>query len=86
MVLINRFGQNFVQNYVEFNGGGRGIKIKANGVRGRPLQKKGHPTKKKTLFVRFVRKPYVLGFGIWPAYHMFLEESGLKNNNIPAKR
>ena len=46
MVLINRFGQNFVQNYVEFNGGGDGIKIKANGVRGRPLQKKYGPAKK----------------------------------------
>ena len=32
--------------------------------------KKRHLTKKKTLFVRFVRKPYVLGFGIWPAYHI----------------
>ena len=40
MVLINRFGQNFVQNYVEFNGGGDRIKIKVNRVRGRPLQKK----------------------------------------------
>ena len=39
MVLINRFGQHFVQNYVEFNGGGRGIKSNANRVRGRPLQK-----------------------------------------------
>ena len=32
MILINRFGQNFVQNYVEFNGGGRGIKRKGNSV------------------------------------------------------
>ena len=47
MVLINRFGQNFVQNYVEFNGGGRGIKIQANGVCGRPLQKKLWLCKKK---------------------------------------
>jgi hypothetical protein len=29
MILINRFGQNFVQNHVEFHGGGRGIKIQA---------------------------------------------------------
>ena len=36
MVLINRFGQNFVQNYVEYNGGGRGINSRANRVRGRP--------------------------------------------------
>ena len=40
MVLINRFGKNWVQNYVEFNGGGDELKIQANGVRGRPLQKK----------------------------------------------
>ena len=71
MVLINRFGQNFVQNYVEFNGGGRGIKSKANGVRGRPLQKKGHSYKKRTLFVRFVQNTYVLGLGIWLAYSIF---------------
>ena len=45
MVLINRFGQNFVQNYVEFNGGGRGIKSKANGVRGRPLNNFWSPLK-----------------------------------------
>ena len=35
VVLINRFGQNFVQNYVEFNGGGRGINSRAYRVRGR---------------------------------------------------
>ena len=46
MVLINRFGQNFVQNYVEFSGGGRGSNSKANRVRGRPLQKKDTHTKK----------------------------------------
>ena len=56
MVLINRFGQNFVQNYVEFNGGGRGIKSKANGVRGRPLPKKFPLTKIFPLFVRFVHR------------------------------
>ena len=39
MVLINRFGQNFVQNYVEFNGGGRGSNSRANRVRGRPVPK-----------------------------------------------
>ena len=48
MVLINRFGQKFVQNYVEFHGGGRGIKSKANGVRGRPLQKKAASAKNGT--------------------------------------
>ena len=66
MVLINRFGQNFVQNYVEFNGGGHGIKIKANGVRARPLQEKRHPTKKDT----FRKVCPAGGLGIWPAYHI----------------
>ena len=32
MVLINRFGQNFVQNYVEFNGGGRGSTLQQTRV------------------------------------------------------
>ena len=50
MVLINRFGQNFVQNYVEFNGGGRGIKIQANPVSGRPVQKKSRRGQKKSPF------------------------------------
>ena len=81
-----------MQNYVEFSGGGHGIKIKANGVRGRPLQKKG-TLQKKTLFVRFVREPYVLGFGIWPAYHIvsyffnvdFLwQDSGSRHMLMPA--
>ena len=40
MVLINRFGQNFVQNYVEFNGGGCGINVRQNPVSWRPVQKK----------------------------------------------
>ena len=75
MVLINRFGQNFVQNYVEFNGGGRGINSKANGDRGRPLQKNLPSAKKSTLFVRFVRNTYVLGFRIWPAYHITVMET-----------
>ena len=39
MVLINRFGQNFVQNYVEFNGGGRGSNSRAKRVCGRPVPK-----------------------------------------------
>ena len=56
MVLINRFGHNFVQNYVEFNGGGRGNKSKANGVRGRPLQKYFPITNKFPLFVTFVHQ------------------------------
>ena len=50
MVLINRFGQIVVQNYVESNGGGRGIKSKASGVCGRPLQKKRTPLQKKGHF------------------------------------
>ena len=52
MVLINRFGKNWVQNYVEFNGGGDELKIKANGVRGRPLQKSTGPAKKTVRLYR----------------------------------
>ena len=52
MVLINRFGQNFVQNYVEFNGGGRGIKSKANGVRGRPPTRKVYASSKGVRQIR----------------------------------
>ena len=50
MVLINRFGQNFVQNCVEFDGGDRGIKIQAKCVRGRFLQKKIWPLQKNIYF------------------------------------
>ena len=50
MILINRFGQNFVQIYVEFNGGGREIKIKAHRVRGTPLQKDFCPLQKNFYF------------------------------------
>ena len=62
MVLINRFGQNFVQNYVEFNGGGRGSKIHAISVRGRSLQKNGRPAKKMDPFRKVC--PKYLRFGI----------------------
>ena len=40
--------------------------------------------KKSTLFVRFVRNTYVLGFRIWPAYHIaFSKTTALATATIP---
>ena len=49
-----------MQNYVEFNGGGRGSNSKANRVCGRGLQKKAASAKKTLLFVTFVTPQYQL--------------------------
>ena len=61
-----------MQNYVEFNGGGRGIKSKANGVRGRPLQKNTQPYKKIHAFRNVCPQNDVLGIRIRRAYHITL--------------
>ena len=76
MVLINRFGQNFMQNYVEFNGGGNWIKIQANSVRGRPLQKKWRLYKKNDTFRNVC---HTRELSLQRAYHILLRWPNLNS-------
>ena len=62
MVLLNRFGPKNMKNYVEFNSGADGIKIRANSVRGRPLQKNRHLYKKIDPF-RYLCPPANSAYG-----------------------
>ena len=64
---MNRFGRNFVQTYVEFNGGGRGTNMQANSARGRPLQKNIHPPQKN---IHFISEMSAQKLSLRRAYHM----------------
>ena len=59
-----------MQNYVEFNGEGRGDIIRANGVRWRPLQKNTRLCKKIHTFREVCPQIDVLRIRITRAYHM----------------
>ena len=59
-----------MQNYIEFNGGGRGSNSKANRVRGRPLQKKAASEKKRYFSLRLSHH----NISLQRAYHMHFRD------------
>ena len=73
--LLNRFGQKFVQNYVELNGGDCSVEIRAISMVGMPLQQKRSPLRSVVDFYT----PSTRGAISLTSLEMWLTYRGWKN-------